>query len=72
MAENYIAKEAVEFLAELLLKDKTAGIPYTRDTVDRPTSGAHVWALGVLEQQFLRFRKDQKWLTDKQNKTFAD
>lgn len=42
MAENYIAEEAVEFLAELLLEDKTAGIPSARDTVDRPASGAHV------------------------------
>ncbi|XP_004292347.1 PREDICTED: uncharacterized protein LOC101299550 [Fragaria vesca subsp. vesca] len=88
MAENYIAEEAVEFLAELLVEDKTAGIPSARDTVDRPASGSHVETLILihclsfvgncnehlefLKQEFPRFRKDQKWLTDKQNKTFAD
>ncbi|KAL6219618.1 hypothetical protein ACLB2K_007377 [Fragaria x ananassa] len=99
MAKNYIVEEAVEFLAELLLEDKTAGIPYARDTMDKPASGAHVVSvygnlfdqaplcvlqntnefrsyfdehLEFLKQKFPRFRKDQKWLTDKQNKTFAD
>ncbi|KAL6210008.1 hypothetical protein ACLB2K_020946 [Fragaria x ananassa] len=99
MAENYIVKEAVEFLAELFLEDKIARTPYTRDTVDSPASGAHVVSvygnlfdqahlcvlqntnefrsyfnehLEFLKKEFPRFRKDQKWLTDKQNKTFAD
>ncbi|KAL6129629.1 hypothetical protein ACLB2K_072978 [Fragaria x ananassa] len=99
MAENYIAEEEVEFLAKLLLEDKTAGIPSARDTVDRPAYGAHVVSvygnlfdqahlcvlqntnefrsyfdehLEFLKQEFPRFRNDQNWLTDKQNKTFAD
>ncbi|KAL6185950.1 hypothetical protein ACLB2K_042072 [Fragaria x ananassa] len=99
MAENYIAEEAVEFLAELLLEDKTTRIPYARDIVDSPASGAHVVSvygnlfdqahlcvlqntnefrsyfdehLEFLKQNFPRFRNDQKWLTDKQNNTFAD
>ena len=42
IAENYIAEEAVEFLAERLLTDQTAGIPKKHIKDSKPTSGAQV------------------------------
>ncbi|KAL6218569.1 hypothetical protein ACLB2K_011779 [Fragaria x ananassa] len=42
IAENYIAEEAVEFLAERLLSDKTIGIPKQRSKDCRRTSGAKI------------------------------
>ncbi|KAL6199770.1 hypothetical protein ACLB2K_029553 [Fragaria x ananassa] len=42
IAKNYIAEEAVEFLAERLLSDKTIGIPKQRSKDCRRTSGAKI------------------------------
>ncbi|KAL6202337.1 hypothetical protein ACLB2K_026045 [Fragaria x ananassa] len=42
IAENYIAEEAVEFLAERLLSNKTIGIPKQRSKDCRRTSGAKI------------------------------
>ncbi|XP_024178950.2 uncharacterized protein LOC112184960 [Rosa chinensis] len=42
IAECYIAEEAVEFLAELFIDDKTVGIPSDPHIEDKPTSGATV------------------------------
>lgn len=42
IAESYIAEEAVEFLAELFLDDKTVGILTAPKTESKPTSGATI------------------------------
>ncbi|XP_062014257.1 uncharacterized protein LOC133730737 [Rosa rugosa] len=98
IAECYIAEEAVEFLAELLLDDKTVGIPKENYIVDKPTSGATVESVygkefqqahlcvlqntdefrsyflehtEHLKREFPKYKKNKKWLVDKQNMTFA-
>ncbi|KAM5578459.1 hypothetical protein ABKV19_008659, partial [Rosa sericea] len=99
IAECYIAEEAVELLAELLLDDKTVGIPEVRNVDDVPTSGATVVSvfgldydqahlcvlqntdefisyftehMECLKREFPKYKKNKKWLVDKQNQTFAD
>ncbi|XP_024163761.2 uncharacterized protein LOC112170658 [Rosa chinensis] len=99
IAENYIAEEAVEFLAERLLSDQTIGIPKQCSKECKPTSGAKVSSLygsefnqahlcvlqnteefrayfiehmEYLKAAFPRFKKNKKWLKDKQNNSFAN
>ncbi|PRQ39100.1 hypothetical protein RchiOBHm_Chr4g0421351 [Rosa chinensis] len=98
IAECYIAEEAIDFLAELLLDDKTVGIPKEKYIVDKPTSGATVESvygkefqqahlcvlqntdefrsyflehMEHLKREFPKYKKNKKWLLDKQNKTFG-
>ncbi|XP_040368265.1 uncharacterized protein LOC121050904 [Rosa chinensis] len=99
ITECYIAKEVVEFLAEIFIDDKIVGIPSATHKEDKPTSGATIVSvygklfdqahlcvlqntdefinyfvehLEYLKREFPKLIKNEKWLTGKQNKTFAD